>query len=180
MRESFSDKEYPELQGSCSEEVRRIEAFLDTVRGRTAALAAARPAAEARLAAQGVPYDGGLFAPVRANSLHLATLAMSRALFEVASLERAEEVAHDTCVAHLAAAARLAHKAHAFAGGFDAERSELFDKVRCFVDVWLHACMISSKRCSGQLRIYTAAPQVRRLTQYYLRVIDPASLARLD
>ena len=53
-----------------------------------------------------------------------------RVLFEVASLEKQADVAHESCVRHLAAAVRAARKAHGFAGGFDAEHSELFDKVR--------------------------------------------------
>ena len=36
----------------------------------------------------------------------------------------------EACLRHLAASVRAAHKIHGFAGGFDAELSALFDKVR--------------------------------------------------
>ena len=65
-------------QGSCQEEVRRMEAFLDGVRARTGALAEQAEASEARWRAEGIPWDASLYGAVRRNSLHLATLCMSR------------------------------------------------------------------------------------------------------
>lgn len=78
----------------------------------------------------GVPSDRAALARAKAASLHVASLYMSRVLFEVANLERAAGVAHAKCLVHVADAARVAHKAHALAGGFDAQSAELFDKVR--------------------------------------------------
>ena len=59
------------------------------------------------------------------------SLCCDRVLFEVASLERSEDTVQEACLRHLAASVRAAHKIHGFAGGFDAELSSLFDKVRC-------------------------------------------------
>ena len=55
-----------------------MEAFLDGVRARTGALAEHAEASEARWRAQGIPWDSSLYGAVRRNSLHLATLCMSR------------------------------------------------------------------------------------------------------
>ena len=66
------------MQGTCEEEVQRIEAFLDTVMARTQGAAQRVAANEALWKGQGIPWDAAIFASVRANSLHLATLYMSR------------------------------------------------------------------------------------------------------
>ena len=66
------------VQGTCEEEVQRIEAFLDTVMRRTQGAAQRAAASEAQWKGQGIPWDAAIFASVRANSLHLATLYMSR------------------------------------------------------------------------------------------------------
>ena len=66
------------MQGTCEEEVQRIEAFLDTVMRRTQGLAQRAAANEALWKGQGIPWDTSIFASVRANSLPLATLYMSR------------------------------------------------------------------------------------------------------
>ena len=58
--------------------MQRIEAFLDTVMGRTQGAAQRAAANEALWKGQGIPWDAAIFASVRANSLHLATLYMSR------------------------------------------------------------------------------------------------------
>ena len=57
-------------------------------------------------------------------------MRLPRVLFEVASLEREAGLQHEACLRHLAAAVRVSHKVHAFAGGFEPEQSQLFDKVR--------------------------------------------------
>ena len=59
-----------------------------------------------------------------------ARVRLPRVLFEVASLEREAGLQHEACLRHLAAAVRVSHKVHAFAGGFEPEQSQLFDKVR--------------------------------------------------
>jgi hypothetical protein len=69
------------MQGTCEEEVQRIEAFLDTVMARTQTHAAQQGACEARWKEQGIPWDASIYRSVRANSLHLATLYMSRQAF---------------------------------------------------------------------------------------------------
>ncbi len=51
---------------------------MDRVVGRTQVLGAKQAAAEARWQLQGIPWDGSVYSAVRANSLHLATLYMSR------------------------------------------------------------------------------------------------------
>lgn len=66
------------MQGSCDEEAQKIEAFVDRVRGRTQVLGAKQAAAEARWQLQGIPWDACVYRAVRTNSLHLATLYMSR------------------------------------------------------------------------------------------------------
>lgn len=66
------------VQGTCDEEVRKIEAFVDRARSRTESLAAKQSAAESRWQLQGIPWDGSVYSTVRTNSLHLATLYMSR------------------------------------------------------------------------------------------------------
>ena len=58
--------------------MQRIEAFLDTVMARTGGLAAAEGFNGARWRSHGIPWGTGIYASVRANSLHLATLYMSR------------------------------------------------------------------------------------------------------
>ncbi len=58
--------------------MQRIEAFLDTVMGRTQGAAQRVAANEALWKGQGIPWDAAIFTSVRANSLHLATLYMSR------------------------------------------------------------------------------------------------------
>lgn len=50
-------------------------------------------------------------------------------LFEVASLEREATLQHEACLRHLATSVRSSYKIHAFAGGFEQEQTELFDKV---------------------------------------------------
>ena len=98
-----------------------------------AAAAAASPAvsvAQGTWLPLGVPTDPSALLRAKAASLHVASLYMSRVLFEVANLERAAGVAHARCLAHVADAARVAHKAHSLAGGLDAQSSELFDKVK--------------------------------------------------
>jgi hypothetical protein len=72
-------------------------------------------------------------------------------LFEVASLERAEDTVQEACLRHLAASVRAAHKIHGFAGGFDAELSSLFDKVR-----W-HLRNVHSALPRGLASIHTVA-----------------------
>ena len=57
-------------------------------------------------------------------------MRVPRVLFEVASLEREAGLQHEACLRHLAAAVRVSHKVHAFAGGFEPEQSQLFDKVQ--------------------------------------------------
>lgn len=69
------------MQGTCEEEVQRIEAFLDTVMARTQTHAARQGASEAKWKQQGIPWDASIYRSVRANSLHLATLYMSRQAF---------------------------------------------------------------------------------------------------
>jgi len=146
-------------RGRAADEGRRVETFLDGIRARIAALekrffapvaptvaakAAAKEVAAEEIAAVaspvsvaegawlplGVPSDVAALAKAKAASLHVASLYMSRVLFEVANLERAAGVAHAKCLVHVADAARVAHKAHCLAGGLDAQSSELFDKVR--------------------------------------------------
>lgn len=68
------------LQGTCDEEACKIEAFVDRVRSRTQILEAKQGAAEARWQLQGIPWDGSVYRAVRVNSLHLATLYMSRSV----------------------------------------------------------------------------------------------------
>lgn len=68
-----------------------------------------------------------------------------RTLFEVANLERSSQLQNEKCLDHLADAVRLAYKTHQFAGGFNVDCIELFEKVK-------------------------------RLTQYYIRCIDPTWL----
>ena len=63
-------------------------------------------------------------------TVRLQTHAFCRVLFEVASLERSEDTVQEACLRHLAASVRATHKIYHFAGGFDAELSALFDKVR--------------------------------------------------
>jgi hypothetical protein len=63
------------------------------------------------------------------QSLRRVCLAR-RVLFEVASLEREATTQQEACLRHLAATVRTVHKIHGFAGGFEPEQSELFDKVR--------------------------------------------------
>ena len=75
---SVSVRAFAAMQGTCEEEVQRIEAFLDTVMRRTQGLAQRAAANEALWKGQGIPWDAAIFASVRANSLHLATLYMSR------------------------------------------------------------------------------------------------------
>ena len=75
---SVSTRAVVGVQGTCEEEVQRIEAFLDTVMGRTQGAAQRVAANEALWKGQGIPWDAAIFASVRANSLHLATLYMSR------------------------------------------------------------------------------------------------------
>lgn len=58
--------------------MQRIEAFLDTVVARTQGLATSENAHEAEWKQQDIPWDASIYRTVRANSLHLATLYMSR------------------------------------------------------------------------------------------------------
>jgi hypothetical protein len=69
------------MQGTCEEEVQRIESFLDTVMARLQTHAARQGANEAKWKQQGIPWDASIYRSVRANSLHLATLSMSRQAF---------------------------------------------------------------------------------------------------
>ena len=132
-------------RGSAADEGRRVETFLDGVRARIDTLAAAFARAGVEWAPLGVPADASVLTTARASTLHLATLYMSRVLAEVASLERAPALAHGKCLAHLADGARVAHKAHALAGGFDADTVAAFDSVRslaryyirCLDPTWL-------------------------------------------
>ena len=132
-------------RGSAADEGRRVEAFLDAVRARVDALGKTIDAASAEWAGMGVPADTATVARARAAGLHVASLYMARVLAEVASLERAPALAHGKCLAHLADAARVAHKAHAFAGGFDSDTAAAFDSVRsltryyirCLDPTWL-------------------------------------------
>ena len=55
-----------------------MEAFLDTVMMRTQGLAAREGAHEAEWKQHGIPWDASIHRSVRVNSLHLATLYMSR------------------------------------------------------------------------------------------------------
>ncbi len=66
------------MQGSCDEEAQKIEAFVDRVRGRMQVLGAKQAMAEAWWQLQGIPWNASVYSAVRANSLHLATLYMSR------------------------------------------------------------------------------------------------------
>jgi hypothetical protein len=132
-------------RGSAADEGRRVETFLDGVRARLDAHGASFARASADWAPHGVPVDPAALARARAAALHLASLYMSRVLAEVASLERAPALAHGKCLAHLADGARVAHKAHALAGGLDAEAAAAFESVRslaryyvrCLDPTWL-------------------------------------------
>ncbi|KAK9827595.1 hypothetical protein WJX81_002104 [Elliptochloris bilobata] len=139
------EKQWLLQRGTCKEEAARLEVFLDAVRARVAAHAAKQDALQRKCAAHGLPWEPRLFSAVTSNAMHLATLYMSRILFEVASLERSSVIQHEPCLRLLAGATRVAHKVHQFAGGFTPECSDLFDKVR-------------------------------RLSRYYLRLVDPAWL----
>lgn len=55
-----------------------MEAFLDTVMARTQGLAARGNAREAEWKQHSIPWDACIYRSVRVNSLHLATLYMSR------------------------------------------------------------------------------------------------------
>lgn len=66
------------MQGTCEEEGTRLEAFLDTVRGRAAALAAKQDALQRKCAAFELPWEPQLLRAVAGNAMHLATLYMSR------------------------------------------------------------------------------------------------------
>ena len=55
-----------------------MEAFLDTVMARTQGLAAREDAHAAEWRQHGIPWDGCIHRSVRVNSMHLATLYMSR------------------------------------------------------------------------------------------------------
>lgn len=57
-----------------------------------------------------------------------SVLGPCRVLFEVASLEREATLPHEACLRHLAATIRTCHKIHSFAGGFEQDQSDLFDK----------------------------------------------------
>jgi len=137
-------------RGSAAAEGLRIEAFLDSITARCDALAGLFARGESRLpgggewARHGIPSDStAALAGVRTASLHLAHLALSRCLVEVAALERDAAAARPgAALAHLADAVRVASKAQDFAGGLDGEAAEDFDKVR-------------------------------RLTKYYMRVVAP-------
>ncbi len=55
-----------------------MEAFLDTVMMRTQGLAAREGAHEDEWKQHSIPWDASIYRSVRVNSLHLATLYMSR------------------------------------------------------------------------------------------------------
>ncbi|EIE21988.1 hypothetical protein COCSUDRAFT_53920 [Coccomyxa subellipsoidea C-169] len=131
------EKQWLLQRGTCDEEVQKIEAFVDRVRSRTQLLEAKQGASEAHWQLQGIPWDGSVYRAVRVNSLHLATLYMSRVLFEVASLEKEAALPHQACLRHLAASIRVCHKIHDLAGGFEQGQSELFDKVRRLAKYYL-------------------------------------------
>ena len=55
-----------------------MEAFLDTVMARTQGLAARGDTREAEWKQHSIPWNAAIYSSVRVNSLHLATLYMSR------------------------------------------------------------------------------------------------------
>lgn len=109
------------------------------------------------------------------------SLCCDRVLFEVASLERSEDTVQEACLRHLAASVRAAHKIHGFAGGFDAELSSLFDKVRCRLLQYEYSTAVSvvihqhyHSCCTGH-NTRLDVLQVRRLANYYVRILEPPS-----
>ena len=58
----------------------------------------------------------------------------------------------EACLRHLAASVRAAHKIHGFAGGFDAELSALFDKVRPLPQLLLSVSCEIKRHCRGTLQ----------------------------
>lgn len=76
------------------------------------------------------------------SRLHAVLLCVcGRVLFEVASLEREAALPHEACLRHLAVSVRTCHKIHGFAGGFEHDQSELFDKAS------LHCCRLHVSFC---------------------------------
>lgn len=75
-----------------------------------------------------------------------------RVLFEVASLEREAALPHEACLRHLAASVRTCHKIHDFAGGFEQDQSELFDKASLhFSRLHMFFSCANSGSCLGML-----------------------------
>ena len=73
-----------------------------------------------------------------------------RVLFEVASLEREAALPHEACLRHLAASVRTCHKIHGFAGGFEQDQSELFDKAR------FHSSRLHARVCCADFGFLTS------------------------
>lgn len=67
------------------------------------------------------------------------TASFGRSLTEVANLERSQTLQAQKCIQILAIAVRIAYKVHQFAGGFNMECTDLFEKVRKLAQYYLRS-----------------------------------------